>query len=138
MGEPDILIVGAGTAGIPCAIAGAENGARDVVVLEKTAELGGTLHLSAGQMSGAGTRIQKAQGIEDSPQEHYVRTSCGSVNGFADPALVRQAVDEAAATLDWLQDLGFPFPMTCRSSTTATIPTRVLAQCGPPRWVLRF
>ena len=108
MSDADILVVGAGTAGMPCAIAAAETGAR-VVVVEKTAELGGTLHLSAGQMSGAGTRIQRAQGIEDSPQDHYddvMRIG----HGHADPALVRQAVDEAAATLDWLEDLGFPFP----------------------------
>ena len=108
MSDVDVLVVGAGTAGIPCAIAAAESGAR-VVVVEKTAELGGTLHLSAGQMSGAGTRIQKERGIEDSPQDHYddiMRIG----HGLADPALVRQAVDEAASTLDWLENLGFPFP----------------------------
>ena len=108
MSDVDVLVVGAGTAGIPCAIAAAESGAR-VAVVEKTSELGGTLHLSAGQMSGAGTRIQKEQGIEDSPQDHYddiMRIG----HGQADPALVRQAVDEAAFTLDWLEDLGFPFP----------------------------
>lgn len=108
MSNPDILIVGAGTAGIPCAIAAAEAGAR-VSVIEKTTELGGTLHLSAGQMSAAGSSVQRARGIEDSPQEHFddvMRIG----HGHADPELLEQAVSDAAATLDWLGELGFPFP----------------------------
>ncbi len=108
MSEPDILVVGAGTSGMPCAITAAEHGAH-VTVVEKTAELGGTLHLSAGQMSGAGTRIQKQRGIEDSPQDHFDDIMrIGS--GHADPDVVDLAVNEAAATLDWLEDLGFPVP----------------------------
>jgi fumarate reductase flavoprotein subunit len=104
----DILIVGAGTAGMPCAITAAEGGAR-VAVVEKTAELGGTLHISAGQMSAAGSRVQREREIEDSPQDHFddiMRIG----HGHADPELLRQAVTEAAATLDWLDGLDFPFP----------------------------
>ncbi len=101
-------MIGAGTAGIPCAISGAEAGAR-VAVVEKTAELGGTLHISAGQMSAAGSRVQRAREIEDSPQEHYDDVMCIG-HGYADPELLEQAVTEAASTLDWLGELEFPFP----------------------------
>ena len=55
----DIVICGAGTAGLACAIAAAEAGA-SVVVVEKDVEIGGTLHLSAGQMSAAGSRLHAA------------------------------------------------------------------------------
>ena len=108
MADPDILVVGAGTAGIPCAIAAAERGAR-VTVIEKTSELGGTLHLSAGQMSAAGTSLQREKQIEDSASAHFddvMRIG----HGKADPELLEQAVKEAPATLDWLGELGFPFP----------------------------
>ena len=47
----DIVICGAGSAGMPCAIAAAEAGAR-VVVVEKAGEVGGTLHV-AGEILGA-------------------------------------------------------------------------------------
>jgi fumarate reductase flavoprotein subunit len=107
MEQWDIVVVGAGTAGIPCGIAAAELGAR-VAVLEKDDVVGGTLHLSAGQMSAAGTRRQRAREIEDSPDRHLadiVRIG----HGKADPAIARLAVGEAACTLDWLDDLGFPF-----------------------------
>ena len=103
----DFLIVGAGTAGMPCAIAAAEHGGR-VLVVEKSTDVGGTLHVSSGAMSGAGTRRQRERGIEDSPDLHFediLRISRNTV----DPVLTRLAVDEAAATLDWLDELGFPF-----------------------------
>jgi fumarate reductase flavoprotein subunit len=103
----DLIVVGAGNAGMPCAIAAAEAGAR-VLVLEKANEVGGTLHLTGGQMSAAGTRRQQRHGIDDSPDRHFddvMRIS----HGRADPALVRLAVDLAASTVDWLEELGFPF-----------------------------
>lgn len=103
----DLIIVGAGSAGIPCAIAAAEAGAH-VVVAEKSHEIGGTLHLSGGHMSGGGTRRQRERGIEDSPDLHFadVMRIC---HVEADPVLVRLAVDEAPHTLDWLDDLGLPW-----------------------------
>ena len=88
-----------------CAIAAAEAGAR-VVVVEKTAEVGGTLHVAGGHLSAAGTRRQAEQGIEDRPEWHYddvMRIS----GGTADPELVRLAVAEAGPTIDWLDELGF-------------------------------
>lgn len=105
MAEPwDVIIVGAGTAGMPAAIFAAQRGAR-VLVLEAAPEVGGTLHLSAGQMSAAGTRLQAEKGIEDTPDEHY--DDCMRIsNNTADPAIVRLCVDNAADTLDWLQDIG--------------------------------
>jgi fumarate reductase flavoprotein subunit len=102
-----VVIVGAGTAGMPCAIALAEAGLRPTV-LEKSNRIGGSLHLSAGHMSAAGTRRQRMRGIEDSADLHYedvIRIG----RGKNDPRIVRRAVDAAAGAIDWLEDLGFPF-----------------------------
>ena len=101
----DLVIVGAGTAGLPAAIFAAARGAR-VILLDAAPQIGGTLHLSTGQMSAAGTRLQRSQGIVDTPDMHYddvMRIS----RGTADPLLTRLAVDEAATTFDWLMDRGF-------------------------------
>jgi glycine/D-amino acid oxidase-like deaminating enzyme len=54
----DAIIIGAGTAGIPTAIFAALSGA-NVLVLEKTTALGGTLFVSTGQIAGSGTVFQK-------------------------------------------------------------------------------
>ena len=101
----DAIIAGAGTVGIPAAIFAARRGAR-VLVLEAAPEIGGTLHLSAGQMSAAGTKAQAALGIDDSPDSHF-EDAMRISKGTADESLVRLAVDNAAATYDWLTDNGF-------------------------------
>lgn len=100
----DLVVVGGGNAGLPAAIFAAARGAR-VLIVDAAAKLGGTLWLSSGQMSAAGTRLQAAKGIDDSPESHYediMRIS----KGTADPEIMRLAVFNAAETFDWLMDAG--------------------------------
>ncbi len=107
----DVIVVGAGSAGLPLAIRAAERGAR-VLQLEADYRIGGTMHWSSGQISAAGTRLQKLHGIEDSPDEHY-RDAQRIAHGRIDPLVLRLFVDNAAPTIDWLMDLGFkPAPGT--------------------------
>jgi fumarate reductase flavoprotein subunit len=120
----DLIVVGAGSAGLPCAITAAENGAK-VLVIEKAAEVGGTLHVTGGHMSAGGTRRQQARHIHDSPEQHFadvMRISQGTV----DTALVRLAVEEAPNTINWLEDLGFEFmpdtPLLVYGHETYSVP----------------
>ncbi len=102
----DLLVIGAGTAGIPAAIFAAARGA-SVLVIDAAATIGGTLLLTSGQMSAAGTRVQKQQGIDDTPElffQDLIRISRGTV----DQPIARLAVDNAATTFDWLMDNGYP------------------------------
>ena len=55
----DLVVVGAGTAGLPAAIFASRRGAR-VLLIDTAADIGGTLHLANGQVSAAGTSLQKA------------------------------------------------------------------------------
>ena len=100
----DVIVVGAGTAGMMASIFAARRGAK-VLALEIAPEAGGTLHISTGQMSAAGTKLQKRLGIADSPDEHYADVMRISKN-TADPKLVRFAVDNAADTFEWLVEYG--------------------------------
>ncbi|MFN4146421.1 MAG: FAD-dependent oxidoreductase [Runella sp.] len=103
----DIIIIGAGTAGMPCAIAAAQKGAK-VLVIEKSDKVGGTLHLTGGHMSAGGTRHQHRKGVEDTPQAHY--DDVMRISQHTAPAdIVRLAVNEAPHTIDWLESLGFEF-----------------------------
>ena len=107
--EHDLIVVGGGTAGMACAITAAEHGAR-LVVVEKTDDVGGTLHLSSGQLSAAGSRRQRAQRIDDSPDHHFDEVMrLGHDHADSTALLSRLAVDEAPHTIDWLEDLGFEF-----------------------------
>ena len=103
--KPDAIIVGGGTAGLMCAVALAERGGKSMV-LEKNNHIGGTLHLSSGQMSGAGTRLQAARDIEDSPQMHF-DDAMRICHGKANPELLRLSVENQGPVIDWLEEKGF-------------------------------
>ena len=101
----DLIVIGGGSAGLPCAIFAAQQGAR-VLVVERAHRLGGTLDRSSGQIAAAGTRLQAELEIDDSPEAHFddiMRISKGKV----DTDLVRLFVNDAARTLDWLGEHGF-------------------------------
>ena len=100
----DVVIVRGGNAGLPAAIFASRRGGK-VLVIEAAGQVGGTLFLSSGQMSAAGTKLQKSKGINDTPQKHYddiMRISKGTAN----KALVKLATDGNGATFDWLMDEG--------------------------------
>ncbi|MFN8533295.1 MAG: FAD-dependent oxidoreductase [Dehalococcoidia bacterium] len=106
-GRPRIVVVGAGNAGIPAAIVAAELGA-DVTLVEKTDRIGGMLFVSSATVSAAGTRMQRAKGIEDSPERH-AEDALEIGRGRNDPALVRLATTYAAEAVDWLEAIGAPY-----------------------------
>ncbi|MFA1550297.1 FAD-dependent oxidoreductase [Actinomadura chokoriensis] len=103
----DLVIVGAGTGGIPCAVEAAARGTR-VLLVEKDSRIGGTLHTTGGHMSAAGTRRQRERGIEDSVQAHLDDIERIS-GGTARSDLVELAASYASETVDWLEDHGFEF-----------------------------
>jgi fumarate reductase flavoprotein subunit len=107
--EWDFVIVGAGTAGLPAALFAARRGAR-VLLIEAADKIGGTLHIANGQVAAAGTRLQSAKGIADSPERHFADILQLSA-GKADESIVRLTAIHAPATLDWILENGLtPLP----------------------------
>jgi fumarate reductase flavoprotein subunit len=105
----DYVIVGAGTAGIPAAVFASRRGAR-VLLIDAASAVGGTLHMANGQIAGAGTRWQRSLGIDDTAELHF-EDVMRVTGGTADRDVVRLTVDNAAATLDWLDRGGLvPLP----------------------------
>jgi len=107
----DLIVVGAGSAGLPAAIRAAERGLR-VLQIEADGRIGGTLHWSSGQISAAGTSLQRAKGIEDSPQEHY-EDAQRIARDTIDPDLGQLFCGQAAATFEWLTGLGYRVAALC-------------------------
>lgn len=103
--EFDLLIIGAGAAGMPAAITASASGAH-VLLIDKAPEVGGTMPRSSGQIAASRTVFQQAAGIVDSPDEHF--DDIMRINGnTSDPVLTRQFVDKAPDTLNWLAANGF-------------------------------
>lgn len=111
--RPDLLVIGAGPAGLACAIAAAGGGA-SVRVLEADDRIGGALHYSGGHLSAAGTARQRDRGIDDDVDRHYADVA--RITGDTHRAvLTRQAVEQAPETVAWLEEHGFtPLPETPR------------------------
>ena len=107
----DLIIIGAGTAGMACAIEAASMGA-NVAVIEKDSKPGGAMHWSGGHMSAGGTQLQKRNNIEDSVQAHL--DDIFRINNHSgDHDLIKLAVMEAPHTLNWLDNLKFPWAPEC-------------------------
>jgi fumarate reductase flavoprotein subunit len=100
--EVDVLVVGAGGAGLVAALAAHEAGAT-VAVVEKYGRAGGNTALSTGSVPGGGTRYQAEAGIEDSPErmaEDLLRQS-----GPHDAEwLVHHLAQQSASLVEWLRE----------------------------------
>lgn len=106
--EAPLLIVGAGAAGLCAALAAKEAGV-DPIVIERDAVPAGSTALSAGLIPAAGTRFQRAKGIDDSPAL-FAQDIQRKAHGENDPAIVNAVAQEAGPTVEWLADrYGFPF-----------------------------
>jgi fumarate reductase flavoprotein subunit len=108
MRDYDVVVVGAGGAGLAAAVTAHDRGAR-VLLVEASGVVGGSTRLSGGVYYAAGTSVQRARGIEgDTPDamfEYYMTLNQWQV----EPALARRLCDGAASGLEWLIELGVEF-----------------------------
>jgi succinate dehydrogenase/fumarate reductase flavoprotein subunit len=106
--DVDVLVVGSGAAGLAAALSAREGGAHSVVVAESEGLAGGSSRLSGGLMMGAGTRYQRALGIDDDAESlfhDYMQLNQWKVES----AVVRRLAELAGPTVEWLGDLGVQF-----------------------------
>ena len=97
----DIVIIGAGGAGLVAATEAASKGAK-VIVLEKMGIVGGNTNYSTGGINAAYTKEQQMVNIKDSKEVFFEDTMKGGYN-LNDPELVHTLVDNSAAIVEWLQ-----------------------------------
>lgn len=97
-----VLVVGGGGCGLTAALAAREQGA-EVMVLERDSSALGTTAMSTGLIPAAGTRAQRAAGIEDSPQL-FASDILAKAKQQTDAAIALALATESAATVEWLID----------------------------------
>ncbi len=98
----DVIVVGAGFAGLAAAIEASTNGA-SVVVLEKMKAAGGNSIISEGGIAAAGTSRQQRRGIDDSPDLMY-RDMLRAGMFLNHPELAREVAVKSAETFQWSID----------------------------------
>ena len=103
----DVIVVGAGAAGLSAALSAAECGAK-VLLLEKADYIGGDSLISGGYMNVPGSDAQKKKGIVDSPDLFYEQMM-QSGQGYNSAELARVLADNALDTSRWLIEHGVHF-----------------------------
>lgn len=100
----DIIIVGAGGAGMSAALEAKEKGLNPVI-FEKMPVAGGNTTKSSSGMNASQTKFQKEQGIEDNNDLFYEETLAGGHN-TNDKEMLRFFVDNSASAIEWLDSIG--------------------------------
>ena len=121
----DVVVVGAGGAGMSAAITVHEAGL-SVIILEKMAYVGGNTTKATGGMNAAETHYQAESGITDSVDQFVEDTMKGG-HDINNPDLVRTMAERSAAGIDWLDSIGAPcqrFPSPAARRTRASMPRR--------------
>lgn len=108
--ETDVLVIGAGGAGMAAAVQANQLG-KNVIVVEKSQQMGGNTILSGGAFNAVEDGSEMAQKYEDSVEKHYTQTFNGG-DQQAKPELVRTLVEHGWEAVDWLKDLGMEFKDT--------------------------
>ncbi|AJS61422.1 flavocytochrome c [Paenibacillus sp. IHBB 10380] len=103
----DVIVIGAGGAGLAAAQSAKENGA-SVIVIDKMDRIGGNTALAGGAYNAVDPERQSKQDIEDSLDKHFTQTFKGG-DEKANPELVHYLVDNALDGIHWLEGLGLEF-----------------------------
>lgn len=99
----DVVVVGAGGAGLSAAIE-ASNQGHKVALVEKMPAVGGNTLISGGEMNVPNNWVQETLGIEgDSVDTFYEDTMKGGDN-LGDPDMVRVFAENALPAAEWLRD----------------------------------
>ena len=106
--EADVVVIGAGGAGLPAALKAMEDGA-SVILVETNYDTGGHAVTSGGNLhNGAGTEFQKKYGIRDSADLYYFDHTRGVpyVSKYNDRDIVRSVANAMNESWEFFIDKG--------------------------------
>ena len=102
--DVDVVVVGAGIAGLSAAISASANGA-NVLLVEKQGIVGGATTYSGGKVMAAGTDVQAAANIKDDADTMYEYLM--SIGGkYLDADKIKSFTDNALKIYNWMVGLG--------------------------------
>lgn len=113
----DVVVVGAGGAGLTAAAQAAEAGA-SVIVVEKMPIVGGNSLKATGGMNAADTQYQAALGITDSGVEEFIADTMEGGHQVNNKDLVTTMAENSSDAIDWLTSIGAPLPKVAATGGT--------------------
>ena len=107
--EADVVIVGAGGAGMAAAITAMEMGCTSVILLEKAGSPGGSTAM-AHDIFGIESPTQKRAWF-DSSKDDIFNVHMDWTHWTVDPKIVRAFIDKSGDTIRWLEEMGQGFEL---------------------------
>lgn len=101
----DVIVIGAGGAGMTAAIAAKQAGALNVLILEKMGVVGGNTVRATAGMNAAETKYQAEKGIADTVNLMIEDTMKGGKE-INDKALVETLAKNSASAVEWVESIG--------------------------------
>lgn len=112
--ETDVLVIGAGIAGLTSAMSAKENGA-NVVIIDKMPMAGGTTNLAGGILVSVDSKLFAENRLPTDNMESIVAywenkmASSGVESGYPDWDRTKSVLAETGSTVDWLVSNGIEF-----------------------------
>ncbi|GAB6085808.1 flavocytochrome c [Alkaliphilus crotonatoxidans] len=106
--DVDVVVIGAGGAGMTAAIE-LKNAGANVVIVEKMPMVGGNTIKATGGMNAAETALQKELGVEDTVETFIEDTMTGGYQ-VNNRELVTIMAKNSSDAIDWLTSIGAPLP----------------------------
>lgn len=110
--QADIVVIGGGGAGLPAAVAAADAGVKNIIVLEKAEKLGGSANYGMGFFA-VGSPSQERLDIKVSADEVF-REKMELANWKTDAKLTRTFVNKSGDIVRWLEGKGLKFNTVLR------------------------
>ncbi|HSI40730.1 MAG TPA: FAD-dependent oxidoreductase [Xanthobacteraceae bacterium] len=104
----DVIVVGAGGAGMAAALTAAEAGAK-VLILEQLSGPDGTTSRAVGSFAAAATSLQRRAGIADTAGDFAEDMAKAHALAVGAPELRAMYAEHSGETVDWLESLGVAF-----------------------------
>src|SRR5512139_3922942 len=106
----DVVVIGGGGAGLAAALAAAENGCKNVIVLEKAGSAAGSTSM-AHDIFGAESPVQKRMGVDARKDDLFKVAMEWAHWSRINPRIVRAFIDKSGDTIGWLEETGLEFTL---------------------------
>ena len=120
----DVLVIGGGIAGFTAALSARENGA-EVIVIDKSAAVGGTTNLAGGLLVSLGSELFKDNRLESDNMDsllaywHERQAESGIDSGYPDWERLENVLADTGKTVDWLVANDVEFSTTPYAASSA-------------------